>query len=98
LSFFIKTGILLISGRAIKIYTLQKKILITATDIFAISSQKQFEKTALKVFRYQHENNLVQRVLRPNESGVAKNKNTQQIPFYPFSFSRAMLWFLIPIW
>jgi hypothetical protein len=43
-SFFIKTGILLISGRAIKIYTLQKKILITATDIFAISSQKQFEK------------------------------------------------------
>jgi hypothetical protein len=48
--FFIKTGILLISGRAIKIYTLQKKILITATDIFAISSQKQFEKTALKYF------------------------------------------------
>jgi hypothetical protein len=43
-AFFIKTGILLISGRAIKIYTLQKKILITATDIFAISSQKQFEK------------------------------------------------------
>jgi phenylacetate-coenzyme A ligase PaaK-like adenylate-forming protein len=40
---------------------LQKKILITATDIFAISSQKQFEKTALKVFRYQHENNLVYR-------------------------------------
>jgi hypothetical protein len=55
LGFFIKTGILLISGRAIKIYTFAKKILITATDIFAISSQKQFEKTALKVFRYQHE-------------------------------------------
>jgi hypothetical protein len=71
-AFFIKTGILLISGRAIKIYTFAKKILITATDIFAISSQKQFEKTALKVFRYQHENNFVQRVLRPNESGVAK--------------------------
>jgi hypothetical protein len=25
-----------------------------------------------------------------------KIKNIQQIPFYPFSFSRAMLWFLIP--
>jgi hypothetical protein len=43
-SFFLLTGILLISGRAIKIYTFAKKILITATDIFAISSQKQFEK------------------------------------------------------
>jgi hypothetical protein len=25
----------------------------------------------------------------------SQNKNTQQIPFYPFSFSKAMLWFLI---
>jgi hypothetical protein len=48
----------LISGRAIKIYTLQKKILITATDIFALS--KQFEKTALKVFRISPRKQLVQ--------------------------------------
>ena len=40
---------------------LQKNYLINSQDIFTISSQKQFEKIALKVFRYQHENNKVYR-------------------------------------
>jgi phenylacetate-coenzyme A ligase PaaK-like adenylate-forming protein len=69
---------------------LQKKILITATDIFAISSQKQFEKTALKVFRYQHENNLVYREfcdLMKVES--QKIKTLQQIPFLPIQFFKS---------
>jgi hypothetical protein len=38
---------LLISERAIKIYTLQKKILITATDIFAIPVKSNL-KNSLK--------------------------------------------------
>ena len=69
---------------------MQKKILITATDIFAISSQKQFEKTALKVFRYQHENNLVYREfcdLMKVES--QKIKTLQQIPFLPIQFFKS---------
>jgi phenylacetate-coenzyme A ligase PaaK-like adenylate-forming protein len=69
---------------------LQKKILITATDIFAISSQKQFEKTALKVFRYQYENNLVYREfcdLMKVES--QKIKKLQQIPFLPIQFFKS---------
>jgi phenylacetate-coenzyme A ligase PaaK-like adenylate-forming protein len=64
--------------------------LITATDIFAISSQKQFEKTALKVFRYQHENNLVYREfcdLMKVES--QKIKTLQQIPFLPIQFFKS---------
>jgi hypothetical protein len=44
---FLLTGILLISGRAIKIYTLQKKILITATDIFAFRVKSNL-KNSLK--------------------------------------------------
>ncbi|MFB0909681.1 MAG: acyl transferase, partial [Flavobacterium sp.] len=64
--------------------------MITATDIFAISSQKQFEKTALKVFRYQHENNLVYREfcdLMKVES--QKIKTLQQIPFLPIQFFKS---------
>jgi hypothetical protein len=69
---------------------LQKKILITATDIFAISSQKQFENSLKSI--YQHENNLYREFcdLMKVES---QNKNTQQIPFYPFSFSERALFF-----
>jgi phenylacetate-coenzyme A ligase PaaK-like adenylate-forming protein len=73
---------------------LQKKFLITATDIFAISSQKQFEKIALKVFRYQHESNLVYRefcdLLKVEPQKV---KALEQIPFLPIQFfkSRAVV-------
>lgn len=69
---------------------MQKKFLITATDIFAISSQKQFEKIALKVFRYQHESNLVYRefcdLLKVEPQKV---KALEQIPFLPIQFFKS---------
>jgi len=69
---------------------LHKKVLITANDIFTISSQKQFEKTALKVFRFQHENNKVYRdfcdFLKVNPQQV---KSLQQIPFLPIQFFKS---------
>jgi phenylacetate-coenzyme A ligase PaaK-like adenylate-forming protein len=64
--------------------------LITATDIFAISSQKQFEKIALKVFRYQHENNLVYREFCDlMKVEPQKIKTLQQIPFLPIQFFKS---------
>jgi len=64
--------------------------LISATDIFSISSQKQFEKIALKVFRFQYENNTVYRdfcdFLHTN---VQKVKSVQQIPFLPIQFFKS---------
>ncbi|MEO8236713.1 MAG: acyl transferase [Flavobacterium sp.] len=64
--------------------------MITANDIFTISSQKQFEKTALKVFRFQHENNKVYRdfcdFLKVNPQQV---KSLQQIPFLPIQFFKS---------
>ncbi|MGL5112328.1 MAG: acyl transferase, partial [Flavobacterium sp.] len=35
--------------------------MITNSELFAISNQKQFEKIALKIFRYQYEHNSVYR-------------------------------------
>ena len=69
---------------------MHKKVLITANDIFTISSHKQFEKTALKVFRFQHENNVVYRdfcdYLKVNPQQV---KSLQQIPFLPIQFFKS---------
>lgn len=62
----------------------------TPTDIFAISSHKQFEKTALKVFRHQHANNVVYRAfcdfLKIDPQQV---KTLQQIPFLPIQFFKS---------
>ncbi len=70
--------------------TFAKKILISANDIFTISNQKQFEKIALKVFRHQHENNLVYRefceFLKVEKGSV---KSIQQIPFLPIQFFKS---------
>jgi phenylacetate-coenzyme A ligase PaaK-like adenylate-forming protein len=64
--------------------------LITATTIFAISSQKQFEKIALKVFRYQYENNLVYRAFCDLMNvEPQKVKTLQQIPFLPIQFFKS---------
>ena len=68
-----------------------KKIaLITATDIFTISTPKQFEKLALKTFRFQYENNLVYKefcdLLQTN---VSKVKSLEQIPFLPIQFFKS---------
>jgi phenylacetate-coenzyme A ligase PaaK-like adenylate-forming protein len=61
--------------------------MISDQDIFTISSQKQFEKIALKVFRFQYENNLVYQefcdFLKVNKQSV---KTLQQIPFLPIQF------------
>jgi phenylacetate-coenzyme A ligase PaaK-like adenylate-forming protein len=64
--------------------------LITSQDLFTISSQKQFEKIALKVFRFQYENNKVYREfceLLKVEKG--KVKSLQQIPFLPIQFFKS---------
>ena len=64
--------------------------MITSQDIFSISSQKQFEKTALKVFRYQYENNLVYQAfcdfLKVEKGNV---KSMEQIPFLPIQFFKS---------
>lgn len=69
---------------------LKKIALITATDIFTISTQKQFEKIALKTFRFQYENNLVYKefcdLLQTN---VSKVKTLAQIPFLPIQFFKS---------
>ncbi|MET0760503.1 MAG: acyl transferase [Flavobacterium sp.] len=66
--------------------------MITASDIFSISNQKQFEKIALKVFRFQHEQNLVYNefcnYLNINKQEV---KSLQQIPFLPIQFFKSHL-------
>ena len=69
---------------------LQKKELISPQDIFTIANQKQFEKIALKVFRFQYENNSVYRdfcdFLKVEKSSV---KSLQQIPFLPIQFFKS---------
>ncbi len=64
--------------------------MITADDIFSISTQKQFEKIALKVFRFQYENNLVyQEFCDHLKVDVHKVKSLQQIPFLPIQFFKS---------
>jgi phenylacetate-coenzyme A ligase PaaK-like adenylate-forming protein len=64
--------------------------LITPSYIFTISNQKQFEKIALKVFRFQYENNSVYRefcaFLKVEKGSV---KSLQQIPFLPIQFFKS---------
>jgi len=64
--------------------------LITAENIFSIPSQKQFEKTALKAFRFQYENNMVYRdFCNFLNTDVQKVKSIQQIPFLPIQFFKS---------
>jgi phenylacetate-coenzyme A ligase PaaK-like adenylate-forming protein len=64
--------------------------LITASDIFTISNQKQFEKIALKVFRFQYDSNDVYRefcqLLNVEKHQV---KSLEQIPFLPIQFFKS---------
>jgi phenylacetate-coenzyme A ligase PaaK-like adenylate-forming protein len=70
--------------------TFAKKILIPTADIFAISSHKQFEKIALKVFRFQYDSNVVYRqfcdLVKQNKQTV---KSVKQIPFLPIQFFKS---------
>jgi phenylacetate-coenzyme A ligase PaaK-like adenylate-forming protein len=64
--------------------------LIPIPDIFSISSQKQFEKVALKVFRFQYENNLVyNEFCNFLKTDVKKVKSLEQIPFLPIQFFKS---------
>ena len=64
--------------------------MISTPDIFTISSQKQFEKTALKVFRFQYENNTVYHGFCDFlKTDVQKVKSLQQIPFLPIQFFKS---------
>ncbi|WP_294824291.1 acyl transferase [uncultured Flavobacterium sp.] len=61
--------------------------MITAPDLFAISSKKEFEKVTLKVFRHQYDNNAVYRdfcgFLGRDKQTV---KSVREIPFLPIQF------------
>ncbi|MEK8179317.1 acyl transferase [Flavobacterium buctense] len=64
--------------------------MVNPQDIFSISSQKQFDKIALKVFRYQYENNLVYREFCDFlNTDVQKVKSLPQIPFLPIQFFKS---------
>jgi phenylacetate-coenzyme A ligase PaaK-like adenylate-forming protein len=64
--------------------------LITTSDIFTLSSPKQFEKMALKVFRFQYENNVAyQEFCTFLKIEVQKVKTIQQIPFLPIQFFKS---------
>lgn len=64
--------------------------MITQEDIFSIASKKEFEKIALKVFRYQYENNAVYHSfcnhLKKTPSQV---KRIIDIPFLPIQFFKS---------
>ncbi len=64
--------------------------MITPSDIFSISGSKQFEKIALKVFRFQYDNNEVYRQfcqhLKVEKQEV---KSLLQIPFLPIQFFKS---------
>ena len=64
--------------------------MINPQDLFTISSHKQFEKMALKVFRFQYENNIVyQEFCDFLNTDVTKVKSLQQIPFLPIQFFKS---------
>lgn len=60
------------------------------SDIFQISSKKEFEKITLKVFRFQYDNNIVYRdfctLLKKDKSNV---KRIEDIPFLPIQFFKS---------
>lgn len=64
--------------------------MVTAADIFTISSKKEFDKTALKVFRHQYDNNTVYRdfctLLKRSKQNV---KHIHDIPFLPIQFFKS---------
>ena len=61
--------------------------MIHSNDIFTISTKKEFEKIALKVFRFQFDNNFVYHkfctLLNKNKENV---KSLLEIPFLPIQF------------
>lgn len=64
--------------------------MVTTSDIFTISSKKEFEKITLKVFRHQYDNNTVYRdfcgFLNKDKQNV---KSIKEIPFLPIQFFKS---------
>ena len=64
--------------------------MVSAQDIFTIASKKEFEKTTLKVFRHQYDNNAVYRdfcnFLKKDKQNV---KSVTEIPFLPIQFFKS---------
>ncbi len=64
--------------------------MINSNDIFSISTKKEFEKIALKVFRFQFDHNLVYQkfctLLNKNKENV---KSLIEIPFLPIQFFKS---------
>ena len=64
--------------------------MFSQSEILNVSTPKQFEKMALKIFRFQHENNLVYREFCDLiKVEVQKVKTLQQIPFLPIGFFKS---------
>lgn len=63
---------------------------MTSQDIFSIQNNKEFVKTALKIFRFQHENNQVYRKFCDFLNvDPAQIKTLEQIPFLPIQFFKS---------
>lgn len=63
---------------------------MNAQDIFSIKSDKEFIKIALKVFRYQYENNLVyRRFCDFLHTDIQDVKTIEKIPFLPIEFFKS---------
>lgn len=64
--------------------------MILSQDLFTISSKKQFEKIALKTFRFQYDHNVVYQefcdLLKIDKAAV---KTLHQIPFLPIQFFKS---------
>lgn len=64
--------------------------MILQDEIFTIKNQKHFEKLALKVFRFQYENNLVYRdFCNLLKTDVGSVKSVSKIPFLPIQFFKS---------
>ena len=64
--------------------------MFSTSDIFQISSKKEFEKITLKVFRFQYDNNPVYKdfcdLLKKDKTNV---KRIEDIPFLPIQFFKS---------
>ena len=63
---------------------------MNSEDIFSIKNNKEFIKTALKVFRFQYENNPVYRKFCDFlNTDITQVKTLEQIPFLPIQFFKS---------
>ncbi|HLV23254.1 MAG TPA: hypothetical protein VKY36_00555 [Moheibacter sp.] len=64
--------------------------MISKEEIFSIQNEAEFEKTALKVFRFQAENNSVYRnFIQHLKLNIAEIDSLEKIPFLPIRFFKS---------